>query len=612
MQRSNWIDKLLGESELPTRGARRLDGFVWPIAELQAELAAIDRRHFRPLPRGWGWTQIQLLEPDGRGGERRHPVLERCPAMLALAESFGARLMALTLARLEPGGGVHEHRDISGGLSMGVVRLHVPLRTDPGVEFTVEGVRVNMGEGETWHLDTTYPHMVHNHSQVERVHLIIDLERSEAVTGLLPKPDMRDHLHRAEFAAVCVGKGLELAISSPRELADRAVRFARLRVLGQSVLTFDEPADTKAEPAAQSVTEPELPREVPTYLACPECRSRALELADDLAPRPQVPWAGRVGLRCGECQREFPWVEGVWVLWSDELAELIAAGEPEPETATAPDARAVKQANFAVYQQVSEAYGEHADASVDYVDQLLLLKAHARELLAETETEGPARRRVLVDVGCASGFSLDVGSAGFAERVGVDISLANLKLVAARGHVAVLADAERLPFAQGSVDLLTCFAAMHHFPDAAAFLRSAGACLRPGGVLLSSADPSVENMHMGPLARAAWELRKPVYRHLAKISDRFYLHADARTQALTDLAEHHRTGGGFEPERLRAWLREAGLDEIEIFLGVDRRGRQRYGKPSWKEAVLKGLSGRNPLLRRNFVSLTALSRKRPR
>jgi SAM-dependent methyltransferase/uncharacterized protein YbaR (Trm112 family) len=584
-----------------TRGALQLHGFDWPLERMQAELDAIDPVHWRPLG-GVGWSQIQLLEPDGRGGEHLHPVLADCPAIQALAESFGVRVMALTLARLEPGGGVHEHRDISGGLSMGVLRLHVPLRTHPDVEFVVDGVRVSMREGETWHLDTTYPHRVANHSHVDRVHLIVDLEATPQIRGLLPRPDMKDYLHRAEFGLIVVGKGIERAVTNPKEFVDMATRFVRLRVLGQAVLTFDD--ERQAGAGTPNVEVPARPTVVPSFFACPECGSGELDLVDDLRRREGVTWAGEVGLRCQACKREYPYVNGVWVLWSDELAELIAAGDLDADAVgtEAPDPRAVKQANFAVYQQISEAYGEHADASVDYVDQLLVLKAHARELTG--------RMDVLVDVGCASGFGLDVGSAGFATRVGVDISLANLQQVAARGHIAVLADAERLPFAEGSVDLLTCFGAMHHFPDYTAFLRSAAGCLRRGGVLLTSADPSTRNMHMGPLARMAWDLRKPVYRQLARVSHRFYLHSDTRTQALNDLAEHHRTGGGFDESELRRSLTAAGLWEIEIFNGVDRRRRKQWGVPSWQEFLLKSLSGRNPLARKNFVSLTTLSRKR--
>jgi SAM-dependent methyltransferase len=58
------------------------------------------------------------------------------------------------------------------------------------------------------------------------------------------------------------------------------------------------------------------------------------------------------------------------------------------------------------------------------------------------------------------------------------------KLAAARGlanmEVAV-ADAEALPFADASFDLVTCRIAPHHFPDVAKFVREVQRVLKPGG-----------------------------------------------------------------------------------------------------------------------------------
>lgn len=47
--------------------------------------------------------------------------------------------------------------------------------------------------------------------------------------------------------------------------------------------------------------------------------------------------------------------------------------------------------------------------------------------------------------------------------------------------VAVVADAERLPFARGALDAIVMTDVLHHLPDPAAFFREAGRCVRPGG-----------------------------------------------------------------------------------------------------------------------------------
>ncbi len=44
------------------------------------------------------------------------------------------------------------------------------------------------------------------------------------------------------------------------------------------------------------------------------------------------------------------------------------------------------------------------------------------------------------------------------------------------------ADAENLPFADASFDLITCRIAAHHFPDPFRFVQEVSRCLKPGGV----------------------------------------------------------------------------------------------------------------------------------
>ena len=100
----------------------------------------------------------------------------------------------------------------------------------------------------------------------------------------------------------------------------------------------------------------------------------------------------------------------------------------------------------------------------------------------------------------AGWLSLDVATGGghtalrFA-RYGVRMVATDLgtnMLEAARAHIAGQgvdtvrysgADAENLPFADNTFDLVTCRVAAHHFPDAYRFVLEAARVLKPGGRL---------------------------------------------------------------------------------------------------------------------------------
>src|SRR5688500_18849659 len=83
---------------------------------------------------------------------------------------------------------------------------------------------------------------------------------------------------------------------------------------------------------------------VPSFLACPVCRSSVLTPAHDLTPSPP-PFDAREGLRCQGCGRGYPRVDGVWVMWSDEL-KRIELGKPADD---ADLADRVKWANITIY-----------------------------------------------------------------------------------------------------------------------------------------------------------------------------------------------------------------------------------------------------------------------
>ncbi len=221
----------------PSRGGVRFDDRSWGADELQADLVRFGDDEWQSLDNGGDWGQIPLVWPSKEGTEV-HPAMSDCPAFRAVLDSFPGRVMDAVIARLGPGGWVKEHRDISGGVAMGVARFHVPVVTHEDVEFYVDGKRCRMAEGELWSLDTTYLHKLKNASDIWRVHLIVDIEMNDAVRSMYPPEDWQDKVHRLHFAGIVAAKGVKMGLRDPRKMVGMARRFFALKFQGKSSL-FD-------------------------------------------------------------------------------------------------------------------------------------------------------------------------------------------------------------------------------------------------------------------------------------------------------------------------------------------------------------------------------------
>ena len=76
--------------------------------------------------------------------------------------------------RLTAGSTIKPHADLDLAAELGKVRLHIPVTTNPDVEFQLNGERIAMGEGECWYLRLSDKHAVANRGRADRVHLVID------------------------------------------------------------------------------------------------------------------------------------------------------------------------------------------------------------------------------------------------------------------------------------------------------------------------------------------------------------------------------------------------------------------------------------------------------
>jgi hypothetical protein len=106
------------------------------------------------------------------------PVLAEATAPYGYARGAFPRVM---LARMAPGGLIHPHRDQNPAAKW-PHKIHVPLQTNEGVTFFVDGTGYQLAEGEAVEVNNMGLHAVENRGETDRIHLIFeyyDLDQPE-------------------------------------------------------------------------------------------------------------------------------------------------------------------------------------------------------------------------------------------------------------------------------------------------------------------------------------------------------------------------------------------------------------------------------------------------
>ena len=148
---------------------------------LAEEIAALGESVWRPHPQGFpGNSAVPLVSQDGdpqsdavRGAMRPTPQLERCPYLMQVMSTIGGVWGRSRLMRLSGQAEVTAHVDIDY-YWRDHMRVHVPIVTQPDVQFHCGDAVVHMAAGECWIFDTWRMHRVLNSTDKARIHLVAD------------------------------------------------------------------------------------------------------------------------------------------------------------------------------------------------------------------------------------------------------------------------------------------------------------------------------------------------------------------------------------------------------------------------------------------------------
>lgn len=105
-----------------------------------------------------------------------------------------------------PGGDIPPRRDIVGNVGLEGLRLHIPIITNDGVNFMVDGKKVVMNSSELWALDTAYMHSFSNNGHENRIHLVIDVIVNDWVLELFPAQNASYYLHQGHLVLLGIAR----------------------------------------------------------------------------------------------------------------------------------------------------------------------------------------------------------------------------------------------------------------------------------------------------------------------------------------------------------------------------------------------------------------------
>jgi ubiquinone/menaquinone biosynthesis C-methylase UbiE len=175
-----------------------------------------------------------------------------------------------------------------------------------------------------------------------------------------------------------------------------------------------------------------------------------------------------------------------------------------------------------------------------------------------------------LEIGSGTGyFSLNLVQLGLIGRLtATDISPGMVDRLAGTAAAlglddvkTVVTEAESLPFADASFDLVLGHAVLHHIPDLDRAFSEFKRVLRPGGRIVFAGEPSRYGDRLAALPKRSGMLVAPAWRRI--------FGARARTVAEVDQSEGHSLEGevdvhAFAPADLRRLLERAGFEDRRV------------------------------------------------
>lgn len=194
-----------------TEAAALRTSLRFSVRKLRADLDGIRQDEWLPHYNGnvynaGSWSVAALLNARGESTmiyasasatPLPTPALLRCTYLRRVLAEVPGNIRVARLMQVLPGAHIESHADSGFGIAAGEVRLHVPIITEPALDFRVGGRRLRMQAGELWYADFSLEHEIRHRGRAPRIHLVVDSQLN---------PELRRVLDDAPFRIPAAGR----------------------------------------------------------------------------------------------------------------------------------------------------------------------------------------------------------------------------------------------------------------------------------------------------------------------------------------------------------------------------------------------------------------------
>ena len=162
-----------------------------------------------------GWGAIGLItyggdpENDIVTNEEIKPprLLTKCPEVQKILNLLPGKKGRVRFMEVKPNSRVFWHYDNAETIDdldyKKNVRLHIPIFTNSEVKMNICHNRIKWVEGKIYYGDFSFPHTIHNNSEKNRIHLVIDLKINDDFISLIPEEYLELRKKRLFIKTLC-------------------------------------------------------------------------------------------------------------------------------------------------------------------------------------------------------------------------------------------------------------------------------------------------------------------------------------------------------------------------------------------------------------------------